>query len=445
MRSFRSLAVMAALLAGLVAYIFLVDQKKPVGEDAEQKPKVFDGLKADAVDQIKISTIGGGDAVLAKSGSDWKLTSPTEARADQSEVSSITSSLESLAVERVVDEKPSNLGDYGLKEPAVEVSFKTKSDKAFKTLQLGSKTPTGSDMYAKLAGQPRVFLVLGYLESTFNRTPFELRDKKLLTFDREKVDQIQVENGASTVALKKAGGDWRVTAPVDARGDFSAIEGLVSRLQGAEMKSVVAEHADDLKQYGLDKPSLLVTIGLGSARAGLAFGGKTDKGDVYARDVTGNQVVSVAPDLVTDLTKPVDDYRRKDLFEFRPFTLSRIEITRDGTTLTIEKQKGKGKDGADTWVNAATKKTLDGPKTEDALSKLSGLRAQSFADAKTPTAAGKPVLAVTAAFEDGKKTETVTFVRTGGDVYASRPDEPGAAKVDQTEFDAALKALDALE
>ena len=83
MRSFRSLAVMAALLAGLVAYIFLVDQKKPVGEDAEQKPKVFDGLKADAVDQIKISTIGGGDAVLAKSGSDWKLTSPTEARADQ--------------------------------------------------------------------------------------------------------------------------------------------------------------------------------------------------------------------------------------------------------------------------------------------------------------------------------------------------------------------------
>ncbi len=445
MRSFRSLAVMAALLAGLVAYLYFVDAKKPVGEDAEQKAKVFDGLKADAIDQLTISTIGGGDAALTKGQDGWTLSAPTKARADQSEVGSIASNLESLAIERVVDDKPADLGDYGLKEPAVEVSFKTKGDKTARTLQLGSKTPTGSDMYAKLAGQPRVFLVLGYLESTFNRTPFELRDKKLLTFDRDKVDQIQVETGPSTVALRKAGGDWRITAPIDARGDFSAVEGLVSRLQSAEMKSVVNEHAADLEQYGLDKPSLLVTVGLGSARAGLAFGGKTDKGDVYARDVSGDQVVSVAPDLVTDLDKPVSDYRRKDIFEFRPFALSKIDITRGAETLRIEKQKGKGKDGADTWVNAATKKALDGSKTDDALTKLSGLRAQSFADPKAATGMDKPVLVVTAVFEDGKKTETVRFGRNGTDVYVGRADEPGAAQVDQTEFDAALKALDALE
>jgi Domain of unknown function (DUF4340) len=442
MRSFRSLALMTALLAGLVAYLYFVDAKKPVGE-TEEKPKVFDGLKADAVEELKISTIAGGTAELKKGADGWALTNPTGTKADQSEVTSITSNLASLAVERVVDESPSNLGDYGLKEPVVEVSFKSKGDKDFRVLQLGTKTPTGSDMYAKVAGSKRVFLVMGYLESTFNREPFDLRDKKILNVDRDKVDQIEIAGSGGTVALRKTGGEWRISAPVAARGDFGAIEGLISRLQSAQMKAVVNEHASDLKAYGLDKPAVLVTIGLGSARAGLALGGKNDKGDIYARDVTGDMVVSVAPDLLTDLQKGATDYRVKDVFEFRPYNLSKIEITRGTEIFVVEKQKGK--DGADVWVNLAAKKTLDTPKVEDALSKLSGLRAQSFADPKARTGLDQPVLVVTAAFDDGKKTEVARFGRDGADAYAGRTDEPGASKLDPKEFDAALKGLDALK
>jgi hypothetical protein len=444
MRSFRSLAVMAALLAGLVAYLYFVDAKKPVSE-TEEKPKVFDGLKEDSIDQIKISTIAGGNAELTKGPDGWALTAPSAAKADQSAVTSIASNLASLAVERVVDEKPANLGDYGLKEPPVEVSFKAKGDKDFRTLQLGSKSPTGSDMYAKLAGQPRVFLVLGYLESTFNKAPFDLRDKKILTFDRDRIDQIEIRDGTAMVALKKSGGDWQITAPVQARGDFGAVEGLISRLQGAEMKSVVNEHATDLKTYGLESPSLLVTLGLGSARAGLALGSAGSGGDVYARDVASDMVVTVAPDLLKDLNKPVTDYRRKDVFEFRPFNLAKVEITRGPETIVVEKQKGKGKDGADAWLNVGTKKTLDAPKVEETLTTLSGLRAQSFADPKVKTGLDQPILVATATFDDGKKTETVRFSRNGADVYAGRSDEPGALKLDATEFDAALKGLDALK
>jgi hypothetical protein len=444
MRSFRSLLVLAALLAGLVGYLYFVDAKKPLEETAENA-KVFTGVDADKIEEIKIDTVAGDKATLQKAADGWKLVSPTPARADETEVTSLTSSLASVTIERVVDEAPKNLGDYGLKEPVVQVSFKTKGAKDFRTLELGTKTPTGSDMYARIGGDKKVFLVQAYLDSTFNKKPFDLRDKKVLSFDREKVDRVEIANGDSVVTLVKGGGDWRVTSPVEARGDFGAIEQLVSRVQSAQMKSIVNDAVTDLKQYGLDKPSTVVTVALGSARAGLAIGSKAEGGDVYARDVSKSSVVTVGADLLTDLQKNATEYRRKDVFEFRPYNLSRLEITRGADSVTFERLKGKGKDGADAWQNVKTRKTVDATKFESFLAKLSALRAQSFADAKTKTGLEQPALVAKTTFDDGKKTEAVRFGREGAKAYAGRADEPGASTLDAPEFEEVVKALDGLK
>ena len=263
------------------------------------------------------------------------------------------------------------------------MSFKTKGAKNFRTLDLGTKTPTGSDMYARVDGEKKVFLVQSYLDSTFNRKPFDLRDKKVLNFDRDKVDRVEIADGDKQLTLLKSGGDWRVAAPVEARGDFGAIEQLVSRVQSAQMKSVASEAATDLKEYGLDKPATTVTSVWAARGPVFAIGKKAEGGDLYARDVSKNQVVTVGADLLTDLQKGVIEYRRKDVFEFRAYNLTRLEVTQgQATSTTFERLKGKGKDGADVWQNAATKKAVDGTKFEAFLAKLSGLRAQSFADAK---------------------------------------------------------------
>ncbi len=444
MRSFRSIGILGVLLLGLVAYLYFVDSKKPV-DQAEEKAKVFAGLEADKIEEIKIETVAGGTAVAQRAADGWKLVNPTPARADDSELSSITSNLASVTVERVVDEAPKNLGDYGLKEPVVQVTFKTKGAKNYRTLDLGTKTPTGSDMYARVDGDKKVFLVQSYLDSTFNKKPFDLRDKKVLNFDRDKVDRIEVADGDKLLTLAKAGGEWRVAAPVEARGDFGAIEQLISRVQSAQMKSVASEAATALKEYGLDKPATTVTLGLGSARAALAIGKKADGGDLYARDVSKSQVVTVGADLLTDLQKGVTEYRRKDVFEFRPYNLTRLEVTRGNDVTTFDRLKGKGKDGADVWQNVTAKKPVDGTKFEAFLAKLSALRAQSFPDAKAKTGLDAPVLVAKATYDDGKKTETVRFGREGATAYAGRADEPGASTLEAPEFEEAIKSLDGLK
>ena len=43
------------------------------------------------------------------------------------------------------------------------------------------------------------------------------------------------------------------------------------------------------------------------------------------------------------------------------------------------------------------------------------------------------------------KQETVTFGRSGTDVFASRSDEPGTAKVDGSGLDDVMKAIDAVK
>jgi hypothetical protein len=282
-------------------------------------------------------------------------------------------------------------------------------------------------------------------ETSLNRTTFDLRDKGLLKFDREKVDAVDVTAGGKTIAIAKEGGDWKITKPVQTKADFGSVEGLVGRLQSVQMKSIVADQATpaDLKKYGLDKPEATVNLGLGSSRATLLIGGKADKDNtVYARDASKPAVVTVEQSLLDDRKKDADNYRRKDLFEFRPFNATHIELTRNGETVVLDRVKGAN-DKPDTWKRVSPNPgDVDKEKMDSLLSKLSNMRASSFVDSTAKTGVDKPALVVTVKFDEGKKEEKVTFGQEGSDVYAVRPGEPGAAKADKADLDEVTKSFD---
>jgi hypothetical protein len=163
-----------------------------------------------------------------------------------------------------------------------------------------------------------VFLVSSFQETSFNRTPFDLRDKKILKFDRDKADSLVLVKGADSMEMARSGNEWKVVKPVASRSDYSAIEGFLTRLSSANMSKLLEENPKDLAKYGLDKPSMTVTIGAGSAKTVLEIG-KTENDQTYARDAARPMIFTVDSTLQTDLNKNFDDYRKKELFEFRPF------------------------------------------------------------------------------------------------------------------------------
>ena len=92
---------LVVVLAGLGAYIYFVDSKRPAA-GIEEKEKVF-AVEADKIEEITV-TSDAETSTLRKVDGTWRLTAPIEADADQTEISSLASSLSTLEVNRVVDE-----------------------------------------------------------------------------------------------------------------------------------------------------------------------------------------------------------------------------------------------------------------------------------------------------------------------------------------------------
>ena len=432
----RSTILLLVVLVGLAGYIFFVDlNRDPAAADA--MPRVFADLSADGIEELRIRNENDETARVQLVGEDWQLVEPSPAPADGGVVGTVTTNLASLEVQRVVDENPTDLAQYGLDPARVDLAFRLKDQQDFQGLLVGEKTPTGGDLFAKLPDESRVFLVSSFLDLIFNRAPFDLRDKVVLKLERDTADGIEIVGDSTRIQLARTGSEWHIVAPIAARADYATVEGLMTRLSTTHMQQIVEPEAGDLGSHGLDQPSITVAVTSGNSTSTLLIG-RIDEAGRLAKSADRPEIFTVEESLLTDLAKDVPEYRRKDMFDARSFTATRIETRRGDETLAFEKSG----DGEETWRNAAGQ-DVDAAQVEDLLTKLSNLRALSF-EASAHASLETPAVVVTIRF-DGDRTETVTFGRSAIDVFAGRADDPGSARVDAMLFDQAVEAVDALK
>jgi len=443
MRGLRSTIALLLVLVGLGAYVYFVASKT---EDASTKQdRLFPAVASDQIEELTVKAESGDTTTLKKQDGKWTVTAPVAARGSDAAASAITSALASLDITRVVDENPTEVAEYGLDAPTTEVTFKSSDGKPSGKLLIGKKSATGGSVYARRDDEKRVVLIGEFNQTTFNKSTFDLRDKAIVTFDRSKVDGFDVALRSSSYELAKKESDWSMVRPVVARADNAAADGLVSSLESLQMMSIVsaAPSPDELKKYGLDKPAAIVNLHRGAERTSLAVGGPADSDAVYVRDVSRPDVFTIQKSAADDFLETADDYRRKDLFDMRAFTATRIEITRGGTTAAFDKVKGTGENAQDTWKRVSpTAADPDKDKFPAFVAALADIRAVSFVDSKARTGLESPVATIVVKFDEGKKEDRVSFGKSGSDAYAARTDDPGAAKIDTTKLDDALTSID---
>lgn len=438
MKGAWSTLALVAVAAGLGAYIYFGD---PSSSETEVKEKVF-SVAADDVEELRV-VAKGDTTVLKKADGKWSLVEPLATDADQNDVTSLLSSLTSLDITREVDPNAANLAEYGLTAPKADITFKAKGGVTGR-VRLGDATPTGGDLYAVPGDGSRVVLVATFVETNLARSTFDLRDKRILRFERDKADALEITAGGRVpVTFARAGSDWRVTAPVSARGDYGAIEGLLTRLSSTNMTAIETTDLSDLKKYGLDAPPATIVVKTGSASATLTVATGAD-GKAYARDLARPMVFTIEPSFATELLKDAGEYRRKDLFEFKAFSATELVITRGADVVTLKKVKGTGDNPTDKWTLTAGGSTRDAEqvKVDDLIAKVSNLRAERFV-AAAPPAAATAVLKVKATMDESK-SEEAAIGRAGADTFGTRPDEAGAMQLTTTAVDEALAAIDAV-
>ena len=446
MRGLRTFIILLVVAIPL-GYLVYRDTQSTPGDDEPKKDKVFT-VDAEKIDEVSIKADGGEQTRLQKTGGTWRIVAPVAADPDSSEVSGLTMNLSTLEMQRVVDENAPDLKEYGLAQPRIEVTFKAGGEP--QTLHIGQKTPPGSDLYARRGNENKVFLIPVHVESTFNKKPFDLRDKSVVKVDRDKLDSVEIVSGDRTTRFAKSSGEWRLAAPAEGRADSSAIESLISRMTGLQMKGVVAEaDGSDAKKFGFDKPAATIRFGTGSSQASVAIGVPAEEGTVYARDLSRPMVFTVESSVLDDLKKDPLEYRQKDLFDARSFNATRLELVRGGQTSAFEKTKTKNKEGQDEekWRQISPQaRDLDQASFDTLLSALTGARATAWVnDPAAAKALASPELSATVKFDEGKKEERVTLTKAGADAFASRGGEPGAAKIDATTVDTIVKALQELK
>lgn len=249
-----------------------------------------------------------------------------ETRGDRSAIDGLIGQLERAKIERVVEETPSDLAEFGLKEPKIEVELNYKGGKK-DTLWLGDKNPTNSFVYVRRNGQKRVLLTSSGLLTSLQKKLFDLRDKRVLGIKKDEVKQFTLTRGGKSIICEASDGGWELKEPIKAKGDKWAINGILSSLQSARAKEFVSEKPENLAQYGLKHPSIRVDLLLGEERAkiSLLIGKKKDK-RFYAQDESRLPVFLVDSYLVDKLKKEPFDLRDKQVVEFKRDRVEKVEI-----------------------------------------------------------------------------------------------------------------------
>ena len=212
------------LALGGYAY-FIESERSPTSEDPPAEQAV--DIEADASNSLTVVSDNGDVTEINRADTEtttWSVTAPFSASADGNAASAIANSLASLEINRIVETEATDLSVFGLADPAFSVTFDSENDT--ETLLIGDETPTGSDRYANIGGTNRVFLIASFLESTFNRSSLDLRDRSLLEFTGTDVTGLTIEHESSTLRFSKTDGAWTLVEPVQARGDFGLVEGL---------------------------------------------------------------------------------------------------------------------------------------------------------------------------------------------------------------------------
>jgi hypothetical protein len=295
----------------------------------------------------------------------------------------------------------------------------TKKDGKTQKLLIGDDTPTGSSVYVMVAGDPKVYTMSSSLKSSLDKNWQDLRDKRLLTFDSDKLTRVELAAKKSDVEFGKNNqNEWTILRPKPLRADGGQVEELIRKLKDAKMDTSASEEDAKKAAAAFAGGTPVATAKVTDASGTQTLDVRKSKEDYYAKSSVVDGIHKVAADLGTGLDKGVDDFRNKKLFDFGFSEPSKIEV-KNGAAAPVTYQKSGEK-----WFNGP--KQIDSTSLQNFLDKARDLSASKFVE----TAPGAPVFEVTITSGDGKRVEKVTLSKSGNDYLAKREGEPSVYQIE---------------
>jgi ribosomal protein L12E/L44/L45/RPP1/RPP2 len=427
----KGLLIAVVLLAAIAGAIWWSNKKQaatPAKSATDTSSKLLT-IPADQFQEIRIKKLTGEVQDLKLVDGKWRIVEPSALAADQDTVTSMVTSLSALTADKTIEESAADLKPYGLDVPTLDIAI-TKKDGKTAGVIVGDATPTNSGNYAKLPDSSRVYTIASYVKTGLDKTVNDLRDKRLLTFDSDKITRVALAaKGVPVEFGKNAQSEWQILKPRPLRADATQVDSLVGKLKDAKMDPLVSD--DDAKKaaaaYASGTKVAVATVSDSSGDQTLEVHKDKDK-NYYAQSSVVEGIFKVPADIGDALDKGIDDFRNKKLFDFGFSDPTKIELK--GATYI--------KSG-DKWMSGA--RTMDNTAVQSLIDKLRDLAATKFAD----QSAGDPVFEATVTSNGGKKVEKVTIRKQGSQYFAQREGEPSIYELDAKPVDDLQAAASAIK
>jgi hypothetical protein len=262
------------------------------------------------VQKLQLQRPDGAVEIQRRGDDKWEMVQPFTAPAEKFDVEGLLSQLRSAEADKFVENNAADLAKYGLDRPQLTLTVTDKKGKQHAVV-FGKRDKDGN-LYAARPDDREVTLVGKTTFENLNKQPGDLRDRSLVTLERDKIRYVELTNKQGTVRLQKVNdSEWQfadVTDPKAKKAKKDAVERVIDGVRSSARKHL-EETPKDLAKYGLDKPEISVRVNEGSGTSQVVLvGKKTPDGTFYAKSA-GGAVFTIEPYVYSDLNGKPDDFK----------------------------------------------------------------------------------------------------------------------------------------
>ena len=255
------LAVLGGVYVGLNTYVSK-EEKTESSSEEESKTEVF-SVKTDDIKSLGF-IVDKKAVTFEKKDDSWVKEDETAFPVNQTTLDSAASAIETVEADRVLEDVE-DLTEYGLDSPSNTVTVDT--DDGTTKFNIGDENTSTNQYYiSKDDDDSTVYVVAADTVSPFMNSLYDYaQGEDFPTIDSSTVKKVQVSEDKDSYVLEENsdGVTWDVSGDGSSdkeSADTTAAGNVTSGLGSFAFDQFVNYNAEDLSQYGLDKPYATITV-----------------------------------------------------------------------------------------------------------------------------------------------------------------------------------------
>lgn len=303
--------LLLVLIGALLLLLFLPQNEDNGGSSSESSAystttvQVYSG-STDDVRSIRVNGVKG-DYTIRRSGEDYAIDELEGLEQLTSAYSGIAGQFASMTATRLIEEDPSDIGKYGLKDPQIVVTV-TYADQSKHEVRIGDALPTGDGYYVQVDDGSTVYAIGQSKYTTVDKRMLDFVSTQVIeawtaptdadgnaTQSAPTIDYLEIEGGPFSelglfriepvISTGEEGeyyaSGYRIVSPFEAdfryRGDSEGADQnavYTERLADFSAEHVAAIHPSGEEDYGFEEPFMIIRFSRDGEGHTWTFGGE---------------------------------------------------------------------------------------------------------------------------------------------------------------------------